>query len=59
MPVSFFIDPAVLDDPALRKLNDVTLSYTFFRAADDGAPEEKVGQVLNGQAGEGQPSPLN
>ena len=31
MPVSFFIDPAVLDDPALKKLNDVTLSYTFFR----------------------------
>ena len=59
MPVSFFIDPAMLDDPRLRKLNDVTLSYTFFRAADDGAAEKKVGQVLDGQAGGGQPSPLN
>jgi cytochrome c oxidase assembly protein subunit 11 len=59
MPVSFFIDPALLDDPALKKLNDVTLSYTFFRAADDGAAEKKVGQVENSQAGEGQPSPLN
>ena len=59
MPVSFFIDPAILDDPALKKLNDMTLSYTFFRAADDGAAEKKVGQAENGQAGGSQPSPLN
>src|ERR671925_1463002 len=56
MPVSFFIDPAMLDDPQLKKLNDVTLSYTFFRAADDGAAEQKVGQAQNSQAGEAQPS---
>ena len=59
MPVSFFIDPAMLDDPALNKLNDVTLSYTFFRSAADGAAQQKVGQVQNGEAGEGQPSPVN
>jgi cytochrome c oxidase assembly protein subunit 11 len=59
MPVSFFIDPAVLDNPALRKLNDVTLSYTFFRSADDGAAQLKVGQTQNGQAGDAQPSPVN
>ena len=59
MPVSFFIDPAILDDPQLKKLNDVTLSYTFFRAADDGAAENKVGQVQNSQAGGAQPSPVN
>ena len=59
MPVSFFIDPAVLDDPQLKKLNDVTLSYTFFRAADDGAAEKKVGQVQNSQAGEAGLSPVN
>jgi cytochrome c oxidase assembly protein subunit 11 len=59
MPVSFFIDPAMLDDPQLKHMNDVTLSYTFFRAADDGAANQKVGQVQNGQAGGGQPSPLN
>ncbi len=34
MPVSFFIDPAILDDPQMKRLNEVTLSYTFFRAAD-------------------------
>jgi cytochrome c oxidase assembly protein subunit 11 len=59
MPVSFFIDPAMLDDPQLKKMNDITLSYTFFRAADDGAANQKVGQVRNGQAGGGQPSPSN
>jgi len=59
MPVSFFIDPAVLQNPALNKLNDITLSYTFFRAEDDGAnKQQKVGQAQNGQAGDGQPSPL-
>ncbi len=30
MPVSFFIDPAILDDPNLRELKNITLSYTFF-----------------------------
>lgn len=60
MPVSFFIDPAMLKDPALKKLNDITLSYTFFRAEDDGDnAEQKVGQAQNGQAGESRPSPLN
>ncbi|HEY1382178.1 MAG TPA: cytochrome c oxidase assembly protein [Dongiaceae bacterium] len=59
MPVSFFIDPAMLKDPQLKHLNDITLSYTFFRA-DDGKPaEQKVGQAENDQAGAGQPAPLN
>lgn len=29
MPVSFFIDPAIIDDSDARKLSTVTLSYTF------------------------------
>ncbi|HEX6119052.1 MAG TPA: cytochrome c oxidase assembly protein [Dongiaceae bacterium] len=59
MPVSFFIDPAMLKDPQLRSLNDITLSYTFFRAEDDGKnAEQKVGQAESGQAG-GQPAPVN
>ncbi|MES2984179.1 MAG: cytochrome c oxidase assembly protein [Pseudomonadota bacterium] len=30
LPVSFFIDPAILDDPDLRDVANITLSYTFF-----------------------------
>ncbi len=29
-PVSFFIDPAIMEDSELKGFNDVTLSYTFF-----------------------------
>lgn len=46
MPVSFFIDPAILENPALRNVNNVTLSYTFFRSAtQEGAAEQELGQV--------------
>jgi len=30
MPVSFYIDPAIMDDPDLKHVNTITLSYTFF-----------------------------
>lgn len=32
MPLLFFIDKDVLDDPSCRNVDDVVLSYTFFRA---------------------------
>lgn len=32
MPVSFFIDPAILEQPDSKDVEEITLSYTFFRA---------------------------
>jgi cytochrome c oxidase assembly protein subunit 11 len=31
MPLLFFIDKDVLDDPSCRNVDSVVLSYTFFR----------------------------
>jgi len=45
MPVSFFVDPAILTERAGRGFSEITLSYTFFRAPERkaalAAPEEQ------------------
>ena len=36
MAVSFFVDPAIMDDRNLDEVKTITLSYTFFRSLDEG-----------------------
>lgn len=35
MPVSFFIDPAIANDPNLSEVTTITLSYMFYESGDD------------------------
>jgi len=43
MPVTFFIDPAIADDPNLNEVTTITLSYTFFETEPD--PDRTVRTV--------------
>lgn len=35
MPVIYYVDPAILDDPEAKDVQQITLSYTFHVAPDD------------------------
>lgn len=35
MPVFFYLDPEFATDPRLKRINSLTLSYTFFKVADE------------------------
>jgi cytochrome c oxidase assembly protein subunit 11 len=39
MPVVWYVDPAIMDDPVARKIDEITLSYTFY-------PVDKPAQSL-------------
>ena len=40
MPVSFFVDPSILEDRDARVIKEITLSYTFYPVAGTGAKAE-------------------
>ena len=41
MPVLFVIDPKFLEDPSLKRVSNITLSYNFFRTDDEDEEEEE------------------
>ena len=53
MPVVFFIDPEIVNEPDLKNLDTITLSYTFFPSADEkpvaSAPAAKIVEINSGQ----------
>ncbi len=45
MPVLFYVDPAIQDDPEARDVNTIILSYTFHRAEGSTAQQGSAGKV--------------
>lgn len=48
MPVFFYIDPEFCNDPTMKGIVQVTLSYTFFKARYDGAHKDSFGNLIEG-----------
>ncbi|MFK7841373.1 MAG: cytochrome c oxidase assembly protein [Sphingorhabdus sp.] len=43
MPVLYYVDPAIMDDPETKDIKEITLSYTFYRSNDQRALDAGAG----------------
>ncbi len=53
MPVSFFVDPGIAEDPNVRDVGTITLSYTFFRSDDEPPGNTEAAEQQQADAGAG------
>ena len=53
MAVQFYVDPAMAENPDVKNAQTITLSYTFFRAADD---QPATGPKISQLPASGQPA---
>ncbi len=45
MPVIYYVDPAILDDPESSRIKEITLSYSFFPVARKDPPAVQQGSM--------------
>lgn len=48
MPVTFYVDPAIMDDPEARAVGTITLSYTFFEKETAASAELATTRAASG-----------
>ncbi len=48
MPVSFFVDPKIIDDMSTKNIEEITLSYTFYRSGDPSDVAAAAGKRASG-----------